>query len=446
MIEEMNEETLFLKSKFDETNTFNILKKIYASDANFIVKRGAARLAIEGLMGENKILSSKILDYHLSMIKDDYEKVQEIEYFLSIDYKYSEFFCIKKVELSIKNLTLDPNRIEDLERTLDFAEKKSEENETYPYLLRIYELKCLIYEAQRKPSKYIEEYKSKIDELKYDMFNNPKELTQKRKNKREKENQSNIEVQSVEKEGKKHKSKKLKILMVIVLLLVIGNIALIGVNFAKNNTNLNDLNMSINKNNVQTENTNSTQDKKKNDTENISKKEEKTSEDNKSIQEPSIQLEVPYTYSEYPDYDDLKKRRFMEIEELVTKYYNGYEKAVANAEYSYVQEYLASGGQLSTELKKSIPDRHKDVYVKHFKIYNFEDEATESSFQMDTVFVVEGKTIQIETRRYEILYDSYCENPVIYGYTNWDIIYKQEYNPNVDKFDFKNYRKYLKQS
>lgn len=316
----MNEETLFLKSKFDETNTFNILKKIYASDATFIVKRGAARLAIEGIMGENKILSSKILDYHLSMIKDDYEKVQEIEYFLSIDYKYSEFFCIKKVELSIKNLTLDPNRIEDLERTLDFAEKNSEENETYPYLLRIYELKCLIYEAQRKPSKYIEEYKSKIDELKYDMFNNPKELTQKRKNKHEKENQSNIEIHSVEKEEKKHKSKKIKLLMIAIVLLIMGNVALIGINFAKENTNLNDLTKSINKNNVRADNTNSSQEQQKKKKEDINKKEEKKIEDtndNKNIQEPSIQLEVPYTYSEYPDYDDLKKEGLWKLRNLL---------------------------------------------------------------------------------------------------------------------------------
>lgn len=135
----------------------------------------------------------------------------------------------------------------------------------------------------------------------------------------------------------------------------------------------------------------------------------------------------------------------MEQEDLLTEYYTDYEKAVSNADYSYVRGDLVDDGQLSKELKISIPQyKYKSVYVKHFSIYNLEmygeDKAT---FSLDTVFVVDNERIQIETQKMTTYYDYYNQRWLIDNYTDWDIIYKQEYDPNVDYFDFTNYREYF---
>ena len=153
---------------------------------------------------------------------------------------------------------------------------------------------------------------------------------------------------------------------------------------------------------------------------------------------------LPTRYSEYGDYDSNTQGYFMEMEDLLTQYYTDYEKAVANANYNYVSGDLVDDGQLSKELKISIPQyKHKSVYVKHFSIYNFEVYGNQASFNLDTVFIVDNERIQIETQRMTTYYDYYSQSWLIDSYSDWDIIYKQNYNSDTDYFDFTNYRDYF---
>ena len=159
---------------------------------------------------------------------------------------------------------------------------------------------------------------------------------------------------------------------------------------------------------------------------------------------PIVKKSLPTRYSEYGDYDLDTQGYFMEMEDLLTQYYTDYEKAVSNANYNYVSRDLVDDGQLSKELKISIPQyKHKSVYVKHFSIYNFEVYGDQASFNLDTVFIVDNERIQIETQRMTTYYDYYSQGWLIDNYTDWDIIYKQNYNPDTDYFDFTNYRDYF---
>ncbi|WP_270838695.1 hypothetical protein [Peptacetobacter hiranonis] len=461
ILEEDNRECTELV-KNAEKNSNNIDEEI-----DYIIKNAKKEIHIVKAIGEiinreiskNKKISINLIDDYLNLIKDDNLKIKKLLKLKSYNYKYKEIFLLKIAELEIYNITnVSMKDSEDIDEKVNYilsileqAELLSKNNGTKPYLVEIYLELSELYsiDCEIKNEENANEYMRKAKKIK-------KEVELERKGEKENFNETTINRPNninIEEKNKKEKNKVLPVVIVAVVILIFINIGMYMANF---NDNINDI-----QSNTVSENQ-STQDgisndiyynEESDDEEKIERDKEqnnvnvakKRSNNVRMSSKPTVKKELPERYSEYGDYDSYTQQYFMEMEDLLTEYYTDYEKAVSNSDYSYVRGDLVDNGQLSKELKIAIPQyKNRNVYVTHFSIYNFdmygEDEA---SFNLDTVFVVDGKKIQIETQRMTTYYDYYNQRWLIDNYTDWDIIYKQDYNPDVDYFDFTNYRDYF---
>lgn len=392
---------------------------------------------------KNKKININLINCYLNIIKDNNFKIKKLLKFKSYNYKYKEIFLLKIAELEINNIKniqiedyIDINeKVNYILSILEQAELLSKNNGTKSYLLDIYlnlselyNIDCEIKD-QKKSNEYIEKAKRIKKEI---------EIEKKSEEKRINETATN-KINSI---NKKEKNKILSISIIIISILIFANLSMYKVNSIDKDNNIqNDItpqNRIINNNKSDNTSENSNNNDKK-----VPKNPEKNSSKTISSR-PTVKKSLPTRYSEYGDYDPDTQEYFMEIEDFLTQYYIDYEKAVSNSDYSYVSRDLVDDGQLSKELKISIPRyKNKSVYVKHFSIYNFDLYDNEASFNLDTVYVIDNERIQIETQRMTVYYDYYNQCWLIDNYTDWDIIYKQDYNPDEDYFDFTNYRDYF---
>lgn len=443
-----------------ERNSNNIDEEI-----EYIVKNAKKETHIVKTIGEiinreitkNKKIHINLIDDYLNLIKDNNLKIKKLLKLKSYNYKYKELFLLKIAELEIYNITNVPikdsmdvdEKVNYILSILEQAELLSKNNGTKSYLADIYlglselySIDCAI-KNEENASEYMRKAKKIKREIELDRKSEKENFNETTSNK-----PNSIDIEDKDK-NKKDKNKVLPIVIVAVVILIFVNI---GMYMANSNDNISNIQSNAVSENQSTQNSISDDDyyneeeKLEKDKEKDNINEVKRSSNNvRMSSKPTVKKNLPTRYSEYGDYDSYTQQYFMEMEDLLTEYYADYEKAVSNSDYSYVRGDLVDDGQLSKELKIAIPQyRNRDVYVKHFSIYNFEmygeDEAI---FNLDTVFVVDGKRIQIETQRMTTYFDYYNQRWLIDNYTDWDIIYKQDYNPDVDYFDFTNYRDYF---
>ena len=389
---------------------------------------------MKALMNKDIYLDDYILEKFVKNfgIEDVKEKFKEL---LLVKYKYKECIYLKIADLEIEKINsmmidgyFDQDRIKYILNLLKKAEILAKNNYSDEYILRIYDKEIEVYSMSEDSAdlRKAEEIRIKKNRLKRAFIErvDRKEISYDIENKK-----NNL--------GNNKSSNIIKILFIVSILIMI---ATIGLYFVNKNKEGNKVNSNINNEKqeevVNKPDANIDTDKNKN-------VQEKTEE---GINEPTVKKSLPTRNSEYGDYDSDTQTYFMQIENLLTEYYKNYEKAVSSADYSYVRDDLVDNGQLAKELRKSIPTyKHKSVYVKHFSIYNFEmnydyDVAT---FNLDTVFIVDENRIQIETQKMTVNFNYHKSAWEIDNYTDWEIVYKQSYDPDKDYFDFTNYRDYF---
>lgn len=438
----------------------------------------ALKIVIREEVKQNKKISMSALDNYLLAFNNNNQRIIELNELSHYGYKYKEIINLKLAEEEIKCLKdknksntneFIRNKINYIHTLLDEGIRLSKQNNTDPYLLELYETKKELYvlEDEERNKYKIEKIKIEIDNTilrlnnvnksinnnsKNVIFNNLKSKGNKTLNglvnNVSSANNTNLQNTSSSNVSNKKTNKIIVACIVLIGLLIAAN----SMFNSRNNTLAKET--SNNMYNIAENTTNSEQESYEDenyyeeaeiDETEVEEKKKIKADATRMSSAPTVKKSLPTRTSEYGDYDSYTQQYFMEMEDLLTKYYTDYEKAVANSDYSYVRGDLIDDGQLSKELKIAIPKyRNKDVYVKHFSIYNFdmygEDEA---SFNLDTVFVVDGERIQIETQRMTTYYDYYNQKWLIDNYTDWEIIYKQDYNPDVDYFDFTNYRDYF---
>ncbi|WP_300276152.1 hypothetical protein [Peptacetobacter sp.] len=408
---------------------------------------------------KNKRISINLINDYLNLFKENKVKLKKIEQLKSDKYQYQELFLLKIAEIEIENIENGIISQEYLNEKIKYilsilgqAELISEKNETKLYLVEIYRLLSKLYEIdtkikdKNKSIKYLNKYKK----LKKEIKKNKNKPTQNVIKNLEKENNSSVNEIKNEKLKKYSKDKWVKASIFVVIVLLVLNVGIYTVNarnleipIINNNDNDSISDMDDSLNHIESENPPKERVLNKKNDKKVPKNPEKNSSKTISSR-PTVKKSLPTRYSEYGDYDPDTQEYFMEIEDFLTQYYIDYEKAVSNSDYSYVSRDLVDDGQLSKELKISIPRyKNKSVYVKHFSIYNFDLYDNEASFNLDTVYVIDNERIQIETQRMTVYYDYYNQCWLIDNYTDWDIIYKQDYNPDEDYFDFTNYRDYF---
>ena len=416
------------------------------------------------------------LDNYFMAFNNNNQKIIELNELSHYGYKYKELINLKLAEVEIECLKdksrsntneFIRNKINYIYTLIDEGIRLSKQNNTDPYLLELYETKKELYILENE-----EQNKHKIEKVNIEINNTILRLNN--TNKGINNNTTNSIFNSLKSNNKQlntvtqnsinntnvqnttsntvNKKKTNKIMVASILLiglLIVANLMFSSKNDTLANTT-ND-NYNINKSSevvANSEQENYTDENYYDESETEPEIEEKKvnrAKEGAMSSTPTVKKSLPTRYSEYGDYSSTKQSYFMEQENLLTEYYADYEKAVSNSDYSYVRRDLVDDGQLSKELKIAIPKyKNKDVYVKHFSIYNLEmygeDKAT---FSLDTVFVVDNERIQIETQKMTTYYDYYNQRWLIDNYTDWDIIYKQDYDPDVDYFDFTNYREYF---
>lgn len=417
-------------------------KKNYAEEIKCFIKNKSenkyeekllTKIFIEESIKNNYLIELDYLNECFTYVFKINEGIKFIEELITDDYLYKEILYFKLSYLRLlrinkENLNRKIRKLKTIEKELILAEELSINHRTEEYLLAIYNVLLDVY--------YELGFFYKI---KYKRIKEKIEL---------KRNANYIE------EGSKYANKVGISLMTIMILasIILATVDTIKTDEVENSYSTGEI--SYGNDIIQDE-------KMKQDIMNdisdsyediLEKSEKKRYEDlyskaeNNNITEPSEEIKkaLPERYSEYGDYDSTVQQYFMEMEDLLTRYYTDYEKAISNADYSYVSGDLVDDGQLSKELKISIPQyKHKSVYVKHFSIYNFKVNGNQASFNLDTVFIVDNERIQIETQRMTTYYDYYIQDWLIDNYTDWDIIFKQNYNSDTDYFDFTNYRDYF---
>ncbi len=348
------------------------------------------------------------------------------------------------MNISLKDSVNIDEKINYILSILEQAELLSKNNGTKVYLIHIYKGFSKLYnlDSYIKDENKSKEYLKKVEKI-----NNEIEKNRQRREEHSESTPKNTTIENVNEKNFENKKTNNKIIFITVAIIAI----LICVNagmYVVNSNNINDtVQSNLNEGNHQIQE--AVEEEPYSDGGDEEMDDEMNSEYKNNTEgmtsEPTVKKSLPARYSEYGDYNNHEKEYFMIIEEAITEYYNDYEKAVANSDYSYVRDDLVDDGQLSKELKIAIPQyKNKNVYVKHFSIYNFEMEDDIARFNIDTVFIIDNKKIQIETQRMSLYYDGYySQSWLIDNYTDWDIIYKQDYNPDVDYFDFTNYRDYF---
>ena len=465
---ELNMDEEDLKEKLEEENRecIKLLKNAEKNsndldeEVEYIIKNAKKEAHIVKALGEiinreitkNKKLSINLLDDYLKLIKDDNIKIKKLLKLKNNNYQYKEIILLKIAEIEIDNLknvllkdsvNID-EKINYILSILEQAELLSKNNGTKVYLIHIYKVFSKLYNLDL----YIkDENKSKEYLKKVEKINTEIEKNRQRRDENSESTHKNTTIENVNEKNSESKKTNNKIIFITVAIISI----LICVNagmYIVNSNNINDtVQSNLNEGNHQIQE--AVEEEPYSDSSDEEMDNEMNSESRNNTEgmssEPTVKKSLPTRYSEYGDYSSTKQSYFMEQEDLLTEYYTDYEKAVSNADYSYVRGDLVDDGQLSKELKISIPQyKHKSVYVKHFSIYNLEmhgdDQAT---FSLDTVFVVDNERIQIETQKMTTYYDYYNQRWLIDNYKDWDIIYKQDYNPDIDYFDFTNYRDYF---
>lgn len=452
------------KEKIEYEELINNAKR-YSSNLDeeieYIIKHAKKDIYIVKALGDiindevrkNKKISLNLINDYLDLLKDNDLKRKKLIQLKNYDYKYKEIFLLKIAEIEIDNIEnpKDENKIDYILSILEQAELLSKNNGTKMYLIYIYKEFNRLYsiDSYIKNEEKSKEYLKNIEKINSDIKENRHRRVESINQPPKRENVENINERKFE--VKKNKNKTLPIIVAIVVVLIFINIGMYVVN---SSNSLGDIQNNINEQNQQTQQMrNNSNDESYSDEENdndeepdeVNNEENDSNKAEKMSSTPTVKKSLPTRTSEYGDYDSYTQEYFMEMENLLTEYYTDYEKAVANSNYSYVRGDLVDDGQLSKELKISIPQyKNRHVYVKHFSIYNFDMYGDdEASFNLDTVFVVDGKKIQIETQRMTTYYDYYNQRWLIDNYTDWDIIYKQDYDPDVDYFDFTNYRDYF---
>lgn len=470
------------------------LKLSFDEKINYVIRNSkdersisdSLKIVIREELKQNKKISMSVFDNYLMAFNNDNQRIIELNELSHYSYKYKEIINLKLAEVEIECLKdrsrsntneFIRNKINYIHTLIDEGIRLSKQNNTDPYLLELYETKKELYllEDEERNKYKIEKIKKEIDNIILRLnssnkninninnttingiFNNLKSNNNKSSN-ISSNNVSSINNTNLQNKTSNNGNNKKTNKIIAACILIIG--LLIGANSifnSKNNTLANEANNYAQ--NIGESVSNSEEDNYSMDnyyeepetedqyTEETTINDSNTSESNtrKMSSTPTVKKSLPTRMSEYGDYDSYTQQYFMEMEDLLTEYYTDYEKAVSNSDYSYVRGDLVDDGQLSKELKIAIPQyKNKDVYVKHFSIYNFEMYGEdEARFNLDTVFVVDGKRIQIETQRMTTYYDHYNQRWLIDNYTDWDIIYKQNYNPDTDYFDFTNYREYF---
>lgn len=414
------------------------------------------------------------LDNYFIAFNNNNQRIIELNELSHYGYKYKELINLKLAEVEIECLKdksksntneFIRNKINYIHTLIDEGIRLSKQNNTEPYLLELYETKKELYilENEEQNKRKIEKVNIEINNIILRLNNTNKGINNnttksifnslkannKQLNTVNQKSINNVNVQNTTSNtvNKKKTNKIMAASILLIGLLIVANLMF----SSKNNTLANTTDDNINKSsevvaNSEQENYNDKNYYEESETEpKVEEKKVNRAMEGAMSSAPTVKKSLPTRYSEYGDYSSTKQSYFMEQEDLLTEYYTDYEKAVSNADYSYVRGDLVDDGQLSKELKISIPQyKYKSVYVKHFSIYNLEmygeDKAT---FSLDTVFVVDNERIQIETQKMTTYYDYYNQRWLIDNYTDWDIIYKQEYDPNVDYFDFTNYREYF---
>lgn len=449
-----------------------IISKIRNSENDDYTKVDISDKIIAFLMDNNEIIEKSIINEYVKVFKGENDTIKEkFKEFLSTNYKYKEIFYLEiaNIELyKINNMIIDGENVEaEYDYVLNIlrkAEISAKNNFQEEYLLEIYEKEIEIYGMsdeekdiaktdeirvnrnklirKKDQERRLEEEKILREKRKIDQERRLEEEKILREKRRIEQQRKDIEERRIKEENKRRKKEEksnnffIKIIFVISIILLLTTL---GIYFLRENKeNIKSNNNSNNIKNEEVINKENVSDKKS-----VEKSEDKSEE---GTNEPTVKKSLPTRNSEYGDYDSNTQTYFMQIENLLTEYYKNYEKAVSSADYSYVRNNLVDSGQLAKELKKSIPTyKHKSVYVKHFSIYNFEmnydyDVAT---FNLDTVFIVDGNRIQIETQKMTVNFNYHRSDWEIDSYTDWDIVYKQSYNPDTDYFDFTNYRDYF---
>lgn len=434
----------------------------------------ALKIVIREEIKQDKRISMSALDNYFIAFNNNNQRIIELNELSHYGYKYKELINLKLAEVEIECLKdksksntneFIRNKINYIHTLIDEGIRLSKQNNTEPYLLELYETKKELYilENEEQNKRKIEKVNIEINNIILRLNNTNKGINNnttksifnslKSNNKQlNTVNQKSINNVNVQNTTSNTVNKKKTNKIMVASILLIGLLIVANLMFSsKNNTLANTTDDNINKSsevvaNSEQENYNDENYYEESETEpKVEEKKVDRAMEGAMSSAPTVKKSLPTRYSEYGDYSSTKQSYFMEQEDLLTEYYTDYEKAVSNADYSYVRGDLVDDGQLSKELKISIPQyKHKSVYVKHFSIYNLEmygeDKAT---FSLDTVFVVDNERIQIETQKMTTYYDYYNQRWLIDNYTDWDIIYKQEYDPNVDYFDFTNYREYF---
>lgn len=436
----------------------------------------ALKIVIREEIKQDKRISMSALDNYFIAFNNNNQRIIELNELSHYGYKYKELINLKLAEVEIECLRdksksntneFIRNKINYIHTLIDEGIRLSKQNNTEPYLLELYETKKELYilENEEQNKRKIEKVNIEINNIILRLNNTNKGINNnttksifnslksnnKQLNTVNQKSINNVNVQNTTSNTvNKKKTNKIMVASILLIgLLIVANLMFSSKNDTLANTT-ND-NYNINKSSevvANSEQENYTDENYYDESETEPEIEEKKV--NRAMEgamssTPTVKKSLPTRYSEYGDYSSTKQSYFMEQENLLTEYYADYEKAVSNSDYSYVRRDLVDDGQLSKELKIAIPKyKNKDVYVKHFSIYNLEmygeDKAT---FSLDTVFVVDNERIQIETQKMTTYYDYYNQRWLIDNYTDWDIIYKQDYNPDVDYFDFTNYREYF---
>lgn len=449
-----------------------IISNIRSSENDDDLKLELADKVLEILMDSDLIIEKNIINEYIKLFKNDTNATKEkLKEFLSSNYKYKEVFYLEiaSIELAkINKMIIDGN---DVTTEYDYvlnilrkAEISAKNNFEEDYLLEIYEKEIEIYGMsdeekdiakteeiranrnkiirKKEQEKRAEEDRKIREERRIDQERKAEEEKVLRERRRIEQQRKAEEEKRIKEEIKRRKKEEkssnfiIKILFLISLILLITTVGVYILRENKQSSN-------SKPNDTQQEELVKTEDINNKPKE---RKKESNNENQKSENQPTVKKSLPTRNSEYGDYDSDTQTYFMQIENLLTEYYKNYEKAVSSADYSYVRDDLVDNGQLAKELRKSIPTyKHKSVYVKHFSIYNFEmnydyDVAT---FNLDTVFIVDENRIQIETQKMTVNFNYHKSAWEIDNYTDWEIVYKQSYDPDKDYFDFTNYRDYF---
>ena len=387
------------ESKLERLDLYITTSKMYITSNKFIEIEIIITLF-------NSILDNDNVDYN--KLKSEFKK------YLKSDYRYKGIVFIIISELNINIMKTHINKYEKKKllresmSNLKYADTCSYKNKTLEYKRIIYQQTIILYKICNISNRKIIQVENKLNDVNSKL--------------------------GIEKQKKTKGNKGMLFSLVSVLL-----VATLTIGFGLHNIRNNDINKDLSKNK---KNSNYAQNKDENinEDEEISKIDEDSEVNVKENTSNNESNELPTRYSSYEDYDYEKKELYLELEDAISEYYSDYEQAMYYRDYSYVRDDVADGSPLSNELKNRLPKNNKEVYVKHFYIYNLEDNGYSAEFNMDTVFIIDNSKIQIETRKFKVYDSKYINKWVIDSLSNFDIVYQQAYDPN---FDFENYRDYL---